>query len=200
MKLQKWIYSIIILFTISCNYNDTTKGIFTPGLIKVDIERMSANDTIYLLSDNCQIINALVNDNDEWRFENDITCRAHYPDYGIIFFDGYQRKGNLYKIYCNDTWCYILAENYTKYISWDDFIVNYAFLSTHSSNPVRVKPKINAESINLDYDNVYFLAKQVENEWLFVDIYYLEQTTPFMQGWLKWRCQDMLLIDINYDL
>lgn len=185
---------------MSCSYNDIKKDIFTPGLVLVDIDRLSANDSIYLFSSTGKIINTLMYGDDGWYFENDINCRAYYPDYGIIFFDGFKQKDNKYKIYCNDVWCYISIENYTKYISWNDFIVKYAFISTTRFNPVRIAPQINAQTIDLDYANVYFLAKRIEQEWMFVDIYLIEQTFPFKQGWLRWRDNNKLLIDIDYTL
>lgn len=200
MTVRKFLYIITVFLTISCCHNDITKGIFTSGLILIDVDHLSENDSIYLFSGNGEIINTLISGNDGWYFEKGISCRAYYPDYGIIFIDGFEQKDNKYKIYCNGTWCYISARNCIKYISWNDFIVEYAFISTTISNPVRISPQINAQLIDLDYDSVYFLAKKVEQEWIFVDVYFIEQTSPFKQGWIQWRNNNDLLIDIDYTL
>ena len=176
------------------------RKIITSGLLTIDVYNMSKKDYLYILSEDEIVLNTLVYDNAVWRFINDIQCRAYYPDCGIIFFDSFQKEGERYKVYYNDKWGYILAENYTKYISWDDFITTDIFISTIDSNPVRLSPEINSEILPLDYNNVYLMGKQVEDEWLFVDIYLLEQIEPFSYGWVKWRNQDMLLIDINYNL
>ena len=100
------------------------RKIITSGLLTIDVYNMSKKDYLYILSEDEIVLNTLVYDNAVWRFINDIQCRAYYPDCGIIFFDSFQKEGERYKVYYNDKWGYILAENYTKYISWYVLLLN----------------------------------------------------------------------------
>lgn len=184
-------------------YNHT---ILTPGILKVEtlyLDSVKLSDNmIYLKSIEMKVVDSLHLPRDNYAlFNNDIEARGYYPQepYGIIYFDSYPLTNGHYKIFCNGDWYFINNINgFTKYMTWDDFILSIASIGTTIENPLHKRPSIESQKIDYDYRNIRMIPKKIQGEWIYVDVYDVELSNILGFGWLKWRNKSDLLIELQY--
>lgn len=193
----------LILCQCLCQAMCGTK-IWSNMILKVMINEMCQSDTISIKSETGQEINILTyNDRNGWVAEHYMECRAFYLDYGILLFDSEKVGYCRYKIYCNGQWCYVnLPNDKVEFIPWSEFIVSDGvYCYTSVLNPVKNAPSEHSSIINVDYENIRIEGKKVKGEWLYVELYNIEQIShPISSGWLRWRDANNLLIKLFYAL
>lgn len=208
--MRKIIFIILIL-AVQFTYAQTKEGIgpiITPGVLKIesfytDSIKLS-NNMVFLLSLDKKVVDSLYIPHDDYsKFTKEIKSRAYYPKepYGIIFFDSYPLENGYYKVYCNGSWYYINnVKDYTRYMSWDDFIMSVVSIEPLPSNFLREQPSLDSKKVIYNYSEVALVPKKIQGEWVYVDVYDIEQTNLFGNGWLRWRNKNELLVKLYFSV
>ncbi len=200
------IYSLaFIIYAYAVELNDS---IITPGVLAVKLDLLDSLNhhsnmelPIYIYSRNNEISDSLIYSRDEEpRFVNNIIARAYFPKHYILYFDSYPLYEEKYKVFCNKDWHFIShIKNITEYLTWEQFIKRIPFFDTTIQNPIRIKPSLNSAILDLDYDDVFFEAISIQQEWIYVNIFNNENIfDPIGRGWIRWRSGNKILIKDFY--
>ena len=200
------IYSLtFILYTHAIDLKDS---IMTPGVLAVRLDVLDSLNhhtnmelPIYIYSRNGEVFDSLIYSTEEHpKFANNIVARAYWPEHYILYFDSYPLYEGKYKVFCNEDWYFIpYIKNITEYLTWEQFIKRIPFFDTTIQNPIRINPSLNSAILDLDYDEVFFDAISIHQEWIYVNIFKGEDIfNPIGKGWLRWRSGNKLLIKENY--
>jgi len=171
--------------------------------IKTDVLEKE-RDTVYIYDKNNNIANYIFSsETDNPHFYNeDIHIRSYYPDYYIIIMDSYNRENNKYKVLYNNEYYFIPHKNgITKYEPWKSHILN-CWITTDQDNPIREDSMLNSKIISRDYTNYSFKGLEVKGDWIFVKCDLECEGCPnneVIKGWLKWKEEDSLLVNLYYN-
>lgn len=137
---------------------------------------------------------------------NKIFPHFYKPDYGLYHFICLEKTDNFYKVLVNDIEIVYLPNNTDYYFkTWDSILLNSTLERLTNDNPIRAewndKSEIITNNCELDRLTVEDLI-QIQGEY-WVQIYfspncevYLEKDLIVKYGWIKWRTDDKLLVDI----
>lgn len=207
-KLVLRLSSLLFILTNSGEYVFAQKNIIiTPGVLKVETfyrdSALLSQNMVYIKSLNGRITDSLyIPKGDYSQFTKVIKARAYYPaeSFGIMYFDSFPLNNGTYKIYCNGDWYYInYVKNFTKYMTWENFILNVPSFDTAIDNPLRSSPSNKGKILNYDYDNVFFIPLKIKENWVYVELHENERTIdPIGHGWIQWRRGNNLLLKNLY--
>jgi hypothetical protein len=201
--------TIVNLLSDECNYENNVNSLGI-GLIKAPLEFVLYNDS--LLSS----IYATINIEAE---ENSINfCPKFYkPDYGILQFVCLEKTSTFFKILINNSEIKFLelSKEY-DFVSWKDYILtSYGIRrkETYLNLPLFAKSNENAQVITIPDGYELFCPLEVDGDWVKVkyDCFYNDKNNSFegetchqyidkcknsVIGWLKWKNENDLLIEI----
>lgn len=150
------------------------------------------------------------------------VCSKYYkPDYGIMQFVCLEKAEKYYKVLAGYDQVFFLpvAEDY-EFVTWQDYILtsfgvrrNTDLDSEWKDQPLRKLPNASSEELDIPEGLEMFCAMEMKGEWLKVkyDCFYnteteLEEGAPCHEyidkcantvtGWLKWRDNNKVLIDV----
>lgn len=131
-------------------------------------------------------------------FDDTILSPFYFkPDYGLVHFILQEKYSNCYKILYRDTLtAFCKKDKSVKFITWEALLLNstgFSFID-NKGNTVRKEP--NEKSIALNWNNKTFTKDnfkivKVKGDWIFVKNKMTNQS-----GWVIWRKQNKLLIEI----
>lgn len=184
------------------------KKLNTPGLVIINtyfLETKYPNDTVYLIRNN-DTIDFICKDEAQSEFASfkkdqkiDIWC--YDPEYHLIIFEGFNKVDNRYKVLYNGQWAFITyLPEITIYETWETHLQKCSFL-TSNNNPLRLNPDDNSPKIEMDYSHSAFIYEKLEGDWVYVSCDINCEGCPngkVVSGWLRWRKDDKLLVDIRY--
>ncbi|HPX46173.1 MAG TPA: hypothetical protein PK626_07305 [Bacteroidales bacterium] len=188
------------------NYN--FKQLNTPGLVRIDtyiLETKYPNDTVYLIVNN-DTVDFICRDETQMEFANfkknskiDIWC--YDPEYHLIIFEGFDKVDKSYKVMYNGQWAYLTyLPEVTIYETWETHLQICSFL-TSEDNPLRIYPNDASPKIEMDYRYSSFIYEKLDGDWIYVSCDINCEGCPngkVVSGWLRWRKDDTLLVDIRY--
>ena len=193
---------VIYLFFCSC------KEIKKPDNVTNDVAAISISKPIYCDTIKNSIGVIYIN-NENFKKGEQITIlnedRSKFKDWGateeyqILTFKCYSSKDNLYSILFDDEIKFIKKEDdKIEFLSWEEHILKNVFSVgfDFSENPIR--ESINGKSLISKKSNNYRISVvQIEKEWMKVKYqnYNDESTT---EGWIKWRDEECLFIELFY--
>lgn len=184
------------------------------GLVIASDELKIYNDS--LLSDNFQIIST---DNIE-TMKIKICPKYFYPEYNILHFVCLGHFGKAYKVLINFSDTKYLPDTY-KLMTWNEYILS-SFGIRRSINdecniihnqPLRINPDENSDTLAIPAGHELFCPMELKDDWLKVtyDCFYNSSDNPHegepcndyiaecdkpLIGWIKWRSENKVLIDI----
>lgn len=132
--------------------------------------------------------------------EPDISIRSFDDgfDSPLMVFDAKQ-TGETYQVFVNGEWRLI---NYAKplvFKKWGDFISDIYVKLTQSS-PLRLAKDDSSEIVE-KYNQYHYEVVQVDGDWLKVRCWLDCEGCPdgqIVEGWVKWRDNQKLLVDLYY--
>lgn len=133
------------------------------------------------------------------------NARAYFPDYSILIFDAFPLENSYYRIRINDSDKIIKhSEGTTIYEDWETHISN-SYLTTKSSNPLMKSNSEKSDKLELedrDYKYLSFKVVKVDGEWAKVQCLSECEGCPedgsTVEGWLRWKIGEKLLVRISY--
>lgn len=203
---MRYIIGLLLLFPLygSAQQSNLLPPIMAPGVLKIESyynEGTQPSNTICLKTKEGNIVDSVYVPHDDYsKFTRYLESRVYYPQETIrmIFFDSYPLENGHYKVFCNGGWYYINnVEDFTKYMSWGEFVMNILFFDTTTDNPIRVSPTLDSKTLQYDYNEVCFMPKKVDGDWVYVDV----MEDPGLKlgcGWLRWRNGNKLLLTNLY--
>ncbi|MDR0970990.1 MAG: hypothetical protein LBM25_01220 [Bacteroidales bacterium] len=205
------IFCIIWLFIFFIQYNYVNKD-----LSKIDRNKLRTNGVIVvkpdfiknpinIFDDKGNIVRKIYYDTIELDIkitpDSGLSIREYYPDYNIIIFESNGLFSNKYEILINNSIYYIEPNQYITFQSWEEHIKN-VFVSTNKKNPLRNSPYEESKIIeNLDYDRTNFIVLDVCENWIRVQCDIDCEGCPdnkIVNGWIKWKDNDNLLVKLYY--
>ncbi|WP_379765411.1 hypothetical protein [Flagellimonas marina] len=183
----------VIQEKIDCNKYVTSKG-----LIQVDLENLRVTgDSLKILNKEGQFLGSIF-ENEEEEIVSPINrrgFRAFYDDYDILYIDSDGlNSNNSYdtKIDCNKY--EIGVSSLVKYYSWDEFLINKAFLKLNEDSPLYFNKSDKSEIVEIDYHYFSFEVILVEGNWVKVkcskDCEGCGESQKEITGWVKWKNED----------
>ena len=155
----------------------------------------SLNDTLKLYSDStCKVL--IYNDIPSF---NDTILSPYYfkPDYGLVQFILQEKYPDCYKILYWDTLTAFCKKNKSvKFITWEELLLNSTGFSLLDNKENSVRKEPNEKSVALNWNTKTFTEDnfkivKVKGDWIFVINKMTNQC-----GWVIWRKQNKLLIEI----
>jgi hypothetical protein len=144
-----------------------------------------------------------------------ITPKYYKPDYGILHFICIESTSLYHKILINESEIkYCPTTNLYQYVSWDKYILeSFGIRRDNEKVPLRLSPNEKSETILVPKDYEMFCPIEIKGNWVKVkyDCFYNEDNNPHegelcknyiekcknpVTGWLKWRENNTVLIDI----
>lgn len=206
---KKNLFAFVIFISASCFNAVKSQDIISPGVVKIKadvIDSLNRISRIYsplIIEDvNRKIVDSLFYDVAEacFRFRNNVTSRAYYPERSVIYFDAYPPDNGRYSIFVNNEWCYIDSDNsFVEYIAWEKFLLDVLFVDITLNDNLYSQPDANSAIIDIDYRNIYFQPLKVKGDWIYVDVFEGENVfMPINRGWIKWRDGNKMLLKTLY--
>ncbi|MGX7688179.1 hypothetical protein ACWA1C_13530 [Flectobacillus roseus] len=151
-----------------------------------------------------------------------ISSLFYKPDYGIMHFICVAQTAKAYKVLVNNSQLkYLPKINSYEFKTWDQYILEsfgIRRLTSYTDEPtpkllLRQDPNDNAKTLTIPNELEMFCPIEVKGDWVKVkyDCFYNEDNNPHegmpcqtyidkcknpLTGWLKWRQDNKLLIDI----
>jgi hypothetical protein len=136
----------------------------------------------------------------------DVFPYFYKPDYGLYHFICLEKTPNYYKILVNDNEIGYLPNDSNFYFkSWDALILNKTVARLTDDNPIREESNNNSEIVenHCEFDQFQVIdIIQKDNEyWIQISFSkdcedYREGNSEMKYGWIKWRTDNKLLVDI----
>ena len=150
-------------------------------------------------------------------------CSKYYkPDYGIMHFVCLKENKVSYEILVNhSTIRYLPKSKQYTFLTWNDYILqSYGIRRLTDENgdisaelPLRKQPNNNSDTISIPKGLEMFCPLEIRGDWVKVqyDCFYNNENNPYegepchnfinkckapLTGWLKWRNNNHVLIDI----
>jgi len=126
---------------------------------------------------------------------------AYYPDYNIVHFRASVISDSLYRVKLDTTNKLIMKAPYTEFLTWKEYILRF-FSTTTSDNPLRLNPEDNAKTLgDLNYEDLNFRNTQISGDWVKVVCNKDCEGCPDndqITGWLRWRKNGEIILNIHY--
>lgn len=191
----------------NCGYNNEVSNLGI-GLIIAPEEFEVYNDSL------------LINKYGKWNmYEDDINlCPKFFkPDYGIIQFVCIKETEKSYQILINFSDVKFLPKSKKyNFITWESYITQSFGVKRNMSNiknSLKINPNKNSNNIEIPKGQELFCPIEIKGDWLRVtyDCFYNNQDNKYegehcknyiencqnpITGWLKWKKENNLLIDI----
>lgn len=144
------------------------------------------------------------------------------PDYGIMHFVCIAKSEKAYKVLVNFSDIkYLPKTKKYDFKTWDEYIFQSFGIRRNTNDnrdisnnhPLRKKPEDNADTLVIPKGNELFCPMEIKGDWIKVryDCLYNDENNPYedepchnyidkcknpLTGWLRWRRENQLLIDI----
>ncbi len=175
----------------------------TGGLLRIYTDVLEEqNKTLFLIKDGTVFDSIFSKDNNEPAFSHQsISIWSYFPEYYIVIFEAFALdKDGFYKVlYNNDTLLVAQMNNVTVFETWEEHIKK-AYILTSNSNPLKVKPDKNSESFEYDYQELSFEVIEIKEQWVKVKCNIDCEGCPGIEitGWIQWRENNMLKVELRY--
>ena len=131
-----------------------------------------------------------------------LLIREYYPEYYILIFDCKLTNGSYVVKVGNSEKFINHQEGITIYETWDEHIRN-SFLLTSNKNPLRSEPNLLSNAfMEYDYSTMSFVVKEVKGDWAKVacdlECEGCGDRGVVVNGWIRWKDGDRLLIELRY--
>ncbi len=157
-------------------------------------------ENVYLTNKTFNIID------DDYLYKEGIKVNTFDPEYGLFILDCEGIENQQYKVKINNNDCFIdIKENshLLKFKTPEQHVMeSYPYLYGKNNTPLRVEPNDESEIIE-NYDKHLYEPVELKGDWLKVkddkDCYVGEEPSKEnIVGWVRWRKDGKIIIDIRY--
>ena len=116
------------------------------------------------------------------------------PDYGIFLLICLEEQQLYYKVLSANNEVFYLDKSSAIFLSWEKFLKRTTGISNldWNTNPLHRKPTEISQNIKIKDENSIFEVEKVEKDWIKIK----NEDNPAEKGWIKWRKDDKLLIEL----
>jgi len=165
-------------------------------------------DTIAFFKGNNVYIEGNVYDiiEQEHLYKEKIAVKSYDPEYGLFILkcNGLDNNGS-YKVLVNGSENFIkksLSSEILDYKGYERYVIEgRPYLFRNKKTPLRMLPNEDAEIIE-GYENFLYVPLEIKGDWLKVkddkDCYVDEPSEKDIIGWVRWRKDGEIIIDIRH--
>lgn len=126
-------------------------------------------------------------------------------DYGLLHFICLEQTDRYFKVLLNDAKVgYLKRDGSFKFLTWSEVLAGASVRRNDLKNPIYVERSQNSSVIKVDCDREYLRVKELreENGTYWMRIGYTGDCDPYAndenlkEGWIQWRKNDQLLVQI----
>lgn len=140
---------------------------------------------------------------DEHLYKEKILVKDYYPEYGLFVLNCVRIEKDYYVVEVNSKQLRLLksTKNHIVYKELEEYIMDvYPIVS--DDHPLKESPSIDSKTIQ-HKKNMTFNTIKVEGDWILVetdnDCYSgASPSEESIRGWMRWRKDDMIIIDVAY--
>lgn len=116
------------------------------------------------------------------------------PDYNIFYIVCLDNQKEYYKVLSANGEEYLVSKAQTKFISWEEFLKNTTGISNldWSENLLRKEPFEKSKIITLKDTDATFNVIRVKKDWIEIQ----SDNNTNQKGWIQWKKENRLLIEI----
>ncbi len=116
------------------------------------------------------------------------------PDYGIFLLICLEEQQLYYKVLSANNEVFYVDKSSVIFLSWEKFLKRTTGISNldWNTNPLHRKPTEISQNIKIKDENSIFEVEKVEKDWIKIK----NEDNPAEKGWIKWRKDDKLLIEL----
>ena len=116
------------------------------------------------------------------------------PDYNIFYIVCLDNQKEYYKVLSANGEEYLVSKARIKFISWEEFLKSTTGISNldWSENPLRKEPFEKSKIITLKDTNATFNVIRVKKDWIEIQ----SDNNTNQKGWIQWKKENRLLIEI----
>lgn len=201
----------VFLLIISCHENSgTAVQIFHKRVIIIEnsigvitlSENYTKNDTvkIYNVDGSLWYKFTYYNQKDMELSNKEFIPFAFHPDYFLLVLKVTDTIGDNYQVVVNEhngLKKYVKKNDSTlRFLTWTEHILNNVFAVTFDPNvnPIREMPNNNAREVTFDDTEIYQPYK-IQEDWLQIR---WGDTSRWNYGWIRWKENEKLLIELYY--
>lgn len=206
VKMNRVVLSVLLLlvfFDLRAQNFKTGTGVF-----RIDLLKLTNNKKVSVYNENGSLFATIYKNKTTEEYEvtgagkNAIKdIRAFYPDYGIAIFDADSTPGERVTVYLKKQPKYINVKevkDIAKFQSWNVFLKD-VFVK------VSGKSMVYADTVTLkkipQAENYSYSVKKIAGDWIWVECLKTCEECPKgkkLAGWIRWKKNDVLLIDFYY--
>jgi len=128
-----------------------------------------------------------------------LSIRAFYPDYNIVVFDSKISNGQ-YKVFINGKWKTIKLEKSVSYQTWEAYLKNI-YIKADNEHPLYQSNSEHSKVLSKD-SNFSYKVIAVNGEWIKVKCSNECEGcvgNKAITGWIRWKNQNMILLNLYYE-
>lgn len=127
-----------------------------------------------------------------------LSIRAFYPDENVVVFDA-SKDNNGYKVFINGVWKVIKPTKGIEYQDWASYMKK-VYVKANKTRPLHKEASTKSAVIS---DNVEYSYKvlEVKGNWIRVECSQECEGCPdnkVLRGWIKWKDNQVIIIDLFY--
>ena len=198
---------LVILFFISCLIANATMH---TGVLRINLNNFGSKSNLRIYNRDGSVYVTVFKEDGEVKILDDTKkinnsilkdIRAYYLDYGLMIFDVDPVQGNQYPVYIGNQLKFIKTNDITifgSYQSWNKFIASVFIKINNASSLLSdtTHKKIIPEAEKYSYS-----IKKISGDWAYVECLKTCEECPvgkIIRGWIRWRDNNKLLIDLFY--
>ncbi len=180
---------------------DNPKSSIGVGLLKVNMFHDTIPHQIPIFSSLGTVVDTIFYHYDSVRITPSIQTltRFFYPEYGFIYFDVDSIDEENVRIYFGKKNYYVMQNNSAiQILSWSDFLRS-VLIKPHDGQGLFSFPEQRSPNIYHEcQEMMVYICDSVRGNWIHVetDTICTTGTSPFVQGWMKWKIKDSLVVNV----
>jgi len=179
----------------------------TNGVLRIKTDILEErSDTIRIYHADQSLYGAIYSKNGEtepaFYGADSLAIRSYFPDYYVMILDAYELSDGKYRVMIGGSEKYMEhKEGITVFEDWTSHLKS-SFIVTQANNPLRETPEIEGKIAgDYDYQFLSFETIKIDGDWAQVVCNMDCDGCPNQQpitGWLKWKQDNRLLIELYY--
>lgn len=208
--MRKWWLLVLVLLFGSCHRGIRTfeqihrEPLLTAGVLVIHTELIeSSKHVIDLFNSDFTLFGQISRQGTQLpRFDllrHNIL--AYYPEYHVIHFLARPKSDSLYVVDFGSGEKLVRKNQLTEFLGFDDYILRY-YSMPQTENPIRTQPFDQAPTLQLPNITTAFRHIRITGDWLEVTCIDSCNGCPkgtSLKGWVRWRRNDDIILNLYYD-
>ncbi len=175
-------------------------SIMAQGVFEGEFYNPTKNLGIGIIKVNTEEINYYKDINNKKKFSESIYTPKEVipiffkPDYGIFLLICLEEQQLYYKVLSANNEVFYVDKSSVIFLSWEKFLKGTTGISNldWNTNPLHRKPTETSVNSRIRDKEAIFEVKEVKKDWIQIK----NEENPAEKGWIKWRKEDKLLIEL----